>query len=322
MLKYVFKRIILMIISLFLIMTLLFVLIRLLPNQVESVQGGFDKGLKDMREAWGYNKPIMVQYGIFLKNVFTKWDWGFCTTMGTFLQPVDKYLASKLPATIYINVLSLIISLPLGIGFGIIAAVNKNKWQDKFVQFFIIVFISVPSFVYAFLLQYIVGFKLNLCPLVLSGGTNWFSWEMFHSSILPVLALSFCPIAGDMRLIRAELSETLTSDYMLLARTKGLSKAQATIRHAFRNSMVPLVPTFLADFLYIISGSMIIEQIFAVPGIGKTYLLSIEQKDYSVFMACSMFYITIGLLAGILFDSSYGFIDPRIRMGGNKTNEL
>ena len=322
MLKYVFKRIILMIISLFLIMTLLFVLIRLLPNQVESVQGGFDKGLKDMREAWGYNKPIMVQYGIFLKNVFTKWDWGFCTTMGTFLQPVDKYLASKLPATIYINVLSLIISLPLGIGFGIIAAVNKNKWQDKFVQFFIIVFISVPSFVYAFLLQYIVGFKLNLCPLVLSGGTNWFSWEMFHSAILPVLALSFCPIAGDMRLIRAELSETLTSDYMLLARTKGLSKAQATIRHAFRNSMVPLVPTFLADFLYIISGSMIIEQIFAVPGIGKTYLLSIEQKDYSVFMACSMFYITIGLLAGILFDSSYGFIDPRIRMGGNKTNEL
>lgn len=322
MLKYVFKRIILMIISLFLIMTLLFVLIRLLPNQVESVQGGFDKGLKDMREAWGYNKPIMVQYGIFLKNVFTKWDWGFCTTMGTFLQPVDKYLASKLPATIYINVLSLIISLPLGIGFGIIAAVNKNKWQDKFVQFFIIVFISVPSFVYAFLLQYIVGFKLNLCPLVLSGGTNWFSWEMFHSAILPVLALSFCPIAGDMRLIRAELSETLTSDYMLLARTKGLSKAQTTIRHAFRNSMVPLVPTFLADFLYIISGSMIIEQIFAVPGIGKTYLLSIEQKDYSVFMACSMFYITIGLLAGILFDLSYGFIDPRIRMGGNKTNEL
>ena len=145
---------------------------------------------------------------------------------------------------------------------------------------------------------------------------------MIHSAILPVLALSFGPIAGQMRLIRAELTECLTSNYMLLARTKGLTKSQATVRHAFRNSMVPLMPSFLADFISIISGSMIIEQIFAVPGIGKTYLLSITQKDYSVFMACSMFYITIGLIAGILFDLSYGFIDPRIRVGSGKTNEL
>ena len=303
-------------------MTLLFVLIRLLPNQVEAVQGGYDKAVKDMREAWGYNRPLLVQYGLFLKNVFTKWDWGFCTTMGTYLQPVTKYLASKLPATIYLNVLSLILSLPLGIIFGIVAAVCKNKWQDHLIQIFIMLFISVPSFVYAFLLQYIVGYKLGLCPLILESGNNWFSLKMLHSAILPVLALSFGPIAGNMRLIRAELTETLTSPYMLLARTKGLTKKQATVRHAFRNSMIPLLPSFLADFLGIIGGSMIIEQIFAVPGIGKTYLLSITNKDYSVFMACSMFYVAIGLAAGILFDLSYGFIDPRIRMGGSKTNEL
>ena len=322
MVKYVLKRIALMVLSLFLIMTMLFVLIRLLPNQVEAVQGGYDKALSDMREAWGYNKPLIVQYGIFLKNVFTKWDWGFCTTMGTYLQPVTDYILSKLPATIYINVLSLLFSLPLGIIFGITAAVYKNKWQDHLVQVFIMMFISVPSFVYAFLLQYFIGFKLNLCPLVLHSGSKWFSWQMIHSAILPVVALSFGPIAGQMRLIRAELTECLTSNYMLLARTKGLTKSQATVRHAFRNSMVPLMPSFLADFISIISGSMIIEQIFAVPGIGKTYLLSITQKDYSVFMACSMFYITIGLIAGILFDLSYGFIDPRIRVGSGKTNEL
>lgn len=320
MLKYVLKRIALMIVTLFLIMTMLFVLIRLLPNQVETVQGGYDKALRDMREAWGYNKPIITQYGIFLKNVFTKWDWGFCTTVGTFLQPVDEYIASKLPATIYINALSLCLSLPLGIIFGIIAAVNKNKWPDHIIQVFIMLFISVPSFVYAFLLQYFVGFKLNLFPLVLKGGNDWFSWAMLKSAVLPVLALTFAPVAGQMRLIRAELTETLTSDYMLLARTKGLSRRQATIRHAFRNSMVPLLPTFLSDFLSVICGSMIIEQIFAVPGIGRTYLMSIENKDYSVFMACSMFYIAIGLAAGILFDLSYGFIDPRIRMGSGKNN--
>ncbi|MBR1911240.1 MAG: ABC transporter permease [Treponema sp.] len=321
MLKYVLKRIALLIVSLFIIMTLLFVLIRMLPNPVEAVQGGYDKALKDMREAWGYNKPILVQYGIFLKNIMHG-DWGFCTTMGAFLQPVSEYLVSKLPATIYVNVLSVMVSLPIGITFGIVAAIHKNEWQDHVIQIFIMLFISVPSFVYAFLLQYFIGYKLNLCPLVFKDGTDYFSWSMLHSAIMPVLALSFGPIAGNMRLIRAELTEQLTSEYMLLARTKGLTKTQATVRHALRNSFVPLMPSFLGDFIGILGGSMIIEQIFAVPGIGKTYVQSIAVKDYSVFMAISMFYVTIGLAAGIVSDLSYGFIDPRIRMGGGKTNEL
>lgn len=320
--KYVCKRIVLAILSAFIIMTMLFVLIRLLPNQVVAVQGGYDQALKDMREAWGYNKPLVVQYGIFLKKVFTEWDWGFCTTIGTFLTPVTSYLAGKLPPTIYVNVLSMVISMPLGVGFGILAAVFKNKWQDQVINVFIMLFISVPSFVYAFLLQYVIGYKLGWAPLVMNSGTDYFSWPMLHSVILPVLALSFGVIAGDMRLVRAELTETLTSEYMLFARTKGMSRKQATIHHALRNSLVPLMPTFMSDVLYVISGSLIIEQIFAVPGIGKTYLLSISNRDYSVFMAISMFYVVIGLGAGILFDLSYGFIDPRIRMGGNKSNEL
>jgi oligopeptide transport system permease protein len=320
--KYILKRFGLMLVSLFIIMTMLFVLIRLIPNQVQAVQGGYDKALNDMREAWGYNKPLMVQYALFLKNVFTKWDWGFCTTMGSYLQPVTQYITGRLPATLYINILSLVISLPIGIIFGIIAAVYKNKWQDHIIQVFIMFFISVPAFVYAFLLQYFVGFRLNLCPLIMKSGTDYFSWAMFHSAIMPVLALSFGPVAGNMRLVRAELTETLTSDYMLLARTKGLTRREATIHHALRNSMVPLLPSFLADFLSILGGSMIIEQIFAVPGIGKTYLISIMNKDYSVFLACSMFYVAIGLAAGIVTDLSYGFIDPRIRMGGDKSNEL
>ncbi|MGN1368558.1 MAG: ABC transporter permease, partial [Aristaeellaceae bacterium] len=187
---------------------------------------------------------------------------------------------------------------------------------------FIMVFISIPSFVYAVLLQYLVGFKLGWCPLVMDSGTDYFSWPMLHSVIMPVLALSFGNIAGNMRMIRAELTETLTADYMLLARTIGLTRGQATLHHAFRNSLVPLMPSLLSQVIYVISGSLIIEQIFAVPGIGKTYLASINMRDYSVFLAISMFYVAIGLAAGILFDLSYGFIDPRIRMGGNKTNEL
>lgn len=322
MVKYIFKRIGLGIVSAFIIMSMLFVLIKMLPNPVIQVPGGFAQQLEDMRTAWGYYDPIIVQYGIFLKNVFTEFDWGFCTTVGTFLQPVTDYLVSKLPATLYINLLSLVISIPLGVIFGIIAAIFKNKWQDQLINVFIMIFISIPAFVYAVILQYLMGFKLGWAPLIMNSGTDYFSWSMFHSAIMPILALSFGIIAGDMRMIRAELTETLTSEYMLLARTKGLTRGQATMRHAFRNSLVPILPSFMADVIYVISGSLVIEQIFAVPGIGKTYLASINMRDYNVFMAISMFYVAIGLVAGIIFDLSYGIIDPRIRMGGDKTNEL
>ena len=319
--KYILKRILLMIITAFVIMTALFVLIRLLPNHVHAGLGGFEKQMEAMREAWGYNKPIIEQYGIFLKNVFTEWNWGVCTEVGTAFQPVTEYVTSKIPATVYVNVVSIIISIPLGVIFGILAANYKNKWQDHLINVFIMTFISVPSFIYAFLLQYLIGFKLNLLPLVMNSGTAYFTWPMFKSAILPICALSFGVIAGDMRYVRAELTESMTSDYMLLARTKGLTRRQALFRHAFRNSMVPLMPSFLADVIYVISGSIIIEQIFSVPGIGRVFILAITSRDYNVFMFICMFYVVIDLVAGLIFDLSYGLIDPRIRMGGGKNNE-
>ncbi len=319
--KYIFKRIGLMLVTAFAIMTILFILIRLLPNHIHAGLGGYEKQMEAMREAWGYNKPLLVQYGIFLKNVFTKWDWGFCTEVGTAFQPVTEYIASKLPATLYVNLVSVVISIPLGVFFGIIAANFKNKWQDHVINIFIMFFISVPAFIYAFLLQYLVGFKLGWLPLVMKSGTDYFTWPMFRSAIMPILALSFGVIAGDMRYVRAELTEAMTSEYMLLARTKGLTKRQALFKHAFRNSMVPLMPSFMADVVYVIMGSIIIEQIFSVPGIGRVFILSITSRDYNVFMGTAMFYAMIDLVAGLVFDLSYGFIDPRIRMGGGKTNE-
>lgn len=146
-------------------------------------------------------------------------------------------------------------------------------------------------------------------------GGSYFSFKMFQSLILPVLALSFGEIAGLTRFTRAELTETLTSDYMLLARTKGLTKAQATTRHALKNAMVPILPSIIASFIGILGGSMIIEQIFSIPGIGNLYIMSINQLDYDIFMLESIFYTFIGLLAGIVIDISYGFLDPRIKMG-------
>ena len=132
---------------------------------------------------------------------------------------------------------------------------------------------------------------------------------------MPVLALSFGTIAGLARFTRAELTETLTSDYMLLARTKGLTRAQATSRHALKNAMVPILPTIISSFVGILGGSLVIEKIFSIPGVGGLYMQSVFQRDYDVFMIDTIFYTLIGLLAGILVDISYGFIDPRIRMG-------
>ena len=129
------------------------------------------------------------------------------------------------------------------------------------------------------------------------------------------IALSFGEIAGLCRFTRAELTETLTSDYMLLARTKGLTRAQATVRHALKNAMVPILPMIIGSFISVLSGSMIIEQIFAIPGVGQLYIQSISLLDYDVFMMDTVFYTFVGLLAGIVVDISYGFIDPRIRMG-------
>lgn len=270
------------------------------------------------REALGYNKPIMVQYGIYLKNVITKFDWGVSWEID-YLEPVGKVISSRIPPTVMINIFSILVSIPIGIAFGIYAALKKNKWQDHLISTLVMVFVSVPSYVYAFLVQYILGHKLQWFPMVLSSlydaNNNWLSPVMLKSMVLPVMALSFGTIAGLARFTRAELTEALTSEYMLLARTKGLTKGQATLRHAMKNAMVPILPSIISMFIGIIGGSMIIESIFAVNGIGPLYLKAITTLDYDVFIATGMFYTIIGLSGSILIDLSYGFLDPRIRMG-------
>ena len=181
------------------------------------------------------------------------------------------------------------------------------------------IFVSVPSYVYAFIVQYLLYLKWNLFPLTVyslaDAGGSWFSGKMFYSMVPAILALSFTEIAGLCRFTRAELTETLTSDYMLLARTKGLTRGQATTRHALKNAMVPILPMILSSFIGILGGSMIIEQIFSIPGVGQLYIRSINLLDYDVFMMDTIFYTFVGLLSGIVVDISYGFIDPRIRMG-------
>lgn len=323
MLKYVLKRLVFLVMVFLIIISMCFILIRLLPN-TEPAQFGKDaelvmmnryrQGLIDIN---GNKIPLIVQYFKFLKNTLIGGDWGLSEKL-YFGQDCFAIFTSKLPPTILLNVYSSLLAVPTGLALGIYAALRKNRWQDHLISTGVIVMVSVPSYVYAFLIQYFLCFLLKWFPLQMDEGYDYFSWSMFKSMFPAVLSLSLGSIASYTRFTRAELTEVLTSEYLLLARTKGLTKAQTTLRHALRNSMVPIFPSILGEIIGVLSGSLIIEQIFGVPGVGQLYLNSITSLDYNFFLLLSAFYTMIGLVAGIVVDLSYGFVDPRIRMGSKR----
>jgi len=301
------------------IISMCFVLVKLLPNK-PAEQFGKDMAVIEMRrELLGYNKPIIEQYWIFIQRSLIGGDWGISETLYIGQDVWEKFM-EKMPATITVNVYTMLFAVPIGLALGIYAALKKNKWQDHVISTGVMIFVSVPSYVYAFLVQYFLCFKLKWFPFQMAAGYDYLSWETFVSLVPAIISLGFGTVAGLARYTRAELTEVLTSDYLLLARTKGLSRAQTTVRHALRNSMVPIFPMILGEFIGIIGGSLIIEQIFGIPGVGPLYIASITAAtpDYNFFMLLSAFYTLVGLSSGILVDLSYGFIDPRIRMGSKK----
>lgn len=315
MFKYIMKRLGLLLMTFVIIEIICFVLIKLLPITISLAPGQDRAILEAQLQARGYYDPIPVQLIHYVKRVF-QGDFGVGVNLAEYRnKPVWDVFISKLPPTILINVYSSIFAIPLGIGLGILAALKKNKWQDHTISTLVMLVISVPSFVTAFIIQYFMCFKWGWFPITMNPGTKYFSWSMFKSMLPAVICLSFGSIAGYARFTRAELTEVLTSEYMLLARTKGLTKAQATVHHALRNAMVPIFPSIVGEFISVLSGSLIIEKIFSIPGVGGLYLNAINSQDYDFFMLLSGFYILIGLVASIVIDLSYGIIDPRIRMG-------
>ena len=331
MFKYVMKRLGLMLFTFVIIITMCFVLIKLLPIHVnvaagESIELAYKRlegrgWITDIQEGangvYTFKRvPILVQLGTYVKRIFLQGDFGVATTYGEYInKPVWDVFVKKLPPTVLINIYSTLLGVPIGLGLGIFAALKKNKWQDQVINIFIILLISVPSIVLGLGIQYFLCFKLNWFPLQVKTSTDYFTWEVFHSMLPAVFALSLGSIAGYARYTRAELSEVLTGEFMLLARTKGLTKSQAIYRHAMRNSMVVIFPSILSEFVSVLSGSLIIERLFDIRGVGGLYLEAITFQDYDFFMLLSGFYTLVGLAAGIVIDISYGFIDPRIRMG-------
>ncbi len=313
--RYIFQRIIALLITLFIILSISFMVIRLMPDSVYKDVDLPPKVLEAINSKYHLDEPIIVQYGIFMKNILLKWDWGTSMKIDP-TTPVMEVIRDKVPITLYINIFSLALSIPLGMVLGIVAALKKNTIIDHFISLIVVVFISVPSFVFATLLQYILGFKFGWFPLIYKLNPN--GLPQFMSMILPIMALSFGPVASVTRYLRAELSETLNSEFMLLARTKGLTQAQATTRHALRNSFIPLINIIVPMITGIIFGSLVIENIFSIPGMGGLLIQSINANDHPLTVAVLIFYSLISLITILVVDVSYGIIDPRIKIGGGK----
>ena len=345
MLKYSIKRIVLALITAFIILSLTYILVKslgiqkIIDPQVHVRKAYWEEqfnlgyvvrftspmtGYGDLLESFSdsssitgkiyyYERPVLEQYWNWLGNVFTKFDWGRSTTIepGSLATTI---IIERLPTSMILNIISVVLSVPLGIGLGILAGLKKNTWLDHFISTLVMIFISIPSFVVISFLMYWLCYESKLLPSAWPTPSEPMKNKIL-AFIIPVVSLSFGSICGYTRFVRAELCEVMSSEYLLLARTKGLTKNQAITRHALKNAFVPILPSILAEFIGIFGGSMILEKLYSIPGIGDLYIKSIEMKDYNVLMVDMAIFTTVGLLAGIVLDLSYGFIDPRIRMG-------
>lgn len=345
MLKYVIQRIVLAFVTLFIVLSLTYILIAALPAQrmignentiyafySEQVELGFMLDFETQQSGYGdyiwkfvdpnggthyfYKKPVLDQYFSWISNIITKWDWGRSTHIKVNANAMD-IIFQRLPTSLILNIFSVIVSVPLGILLGIIAGLKKNTTTDHVISTSVMIFISIPSFVVITFLLWIFAYNLGWFP------TQWPSKlasieERALGFVIPVVSLSFGSICGYCRFVRAELCEVMSSEYLLLARTKGLTKNQAITRHALKNAFVPILPSILAEFIGILGGSMILENLYGIPGIGRLYIDALNSKDYGVLMVDMAVFTMIGLFANIVLDLSYGFIDPRIRMGAKK----
>lgn len=270
------------------------------------------------RTLWVFQRvPIIVQYGAWLKNVITEFNWGTSTRLRVNV-PVTEILNNTFQYTVGINLIVLIIQIPIGLLIGILAAIKKDKLFDNIVSIVIMVFISLPSFVVIMLLMKWFGSDLKWLPYQWPTAEDPLQYRIL-GYIIPVASLALGGIATLSRRVRAELAEGLTQDYVLLARTKGLTKRQAIYRHALRLSLTPILPGIIFSFVGLLGGAGITERVYRIPGAGALFLNATlgGSPDYNIIMYDTAFFGFIGLFTAILIDISYGLIDPRIKMGAS-----
>ncbi|KAA0966731.1 ABC transporter permease [Sporosarcina sp. ANT_H38] len=304
--KYITKRIIYMFLSLFLIASFTFILMKMLPGSPLASAAKLSIEEREVvYEKYGLNDPIPVQYVRYMGNL-AKGDFGVSFQYKG--ADVASLIFNKLEYSMILGAQALVFGTLIGIILGMIAALKQNTVWDYGSTIIAILGISIPSFVFAVLLQYVFAVWLEVLPVGL--------WEGWKSSILPSIALAMGPIAIAARFIRTEMIEVLSSDYILLAKAKGANGFEIAFKHAFRNALIPLITVLGPVAAGLLTGSLVVEQIFAIPGIGAQFVTSINTNDYAIIMGTTMFFSVFLIVIILIVDILYGVIDPRIRLSG------
>ena len=303
MVKYILKRLGLLLLTLFLIVTLTFFMMQVMPGTPFSNPKLTPDQLEILKHAYGLDKPLWQQYFIYVGHMFTG---NFGTSFIYTNQPVITMIAQRLPVSMQLGTQALILGTVLGALMGKASARRKNGVLDGVFGFLSVLGISVPSFVIGTLILLYLGFNLNLFPI--SG------WGTFSQTIMPTIALSFAPMAVVTRFVRSEMIESLSSDYILLARAKGLSEKEVVNKHALRNSLIPMLTLIGPMATGLLTGSVLIEKIFSIPGIGAQFVDSIPAKDFPVIMATTIVYAVILMVFILVTDILTAIVDPRVRL--------
>lgn len=305
---YIIKRIFNAVIVLWIVITITFFLMHAIPGGPFTAEKSLPPYvLHSIEERYKLNDPLYKQYGDYLCNL-VQGDLG-----PSFKYPgrsVNDIIKDGFPVSFKLGIEAILIAIIIGIPAGILAGVKKDKWQDRAVNFFTTLGVAVPSFVVAALLIYVLSTKLHLLPAAM--------WNGWRYEIMPALALSGMPMSFIARLTRSSMLDILSQDYIKTARAKGLSWSKVLIKHALPNSLIPVV-TYLGPMTAsILTGSFVIETIFAIPGLGQYFVTSIYNRDYTVILGVTIFYSVIVIVLNMVVDLLYPLLDPRIKIGEEK----
>ena len=303
--KYILKRVLIGIVTLFALATITFFLMHIIPGSPFAGETSkLPAAVKEKLIAkYGLDKPLMVQFLTYLKNAVSG-DFG--TSLNRKGKEVVDIILGGISPTASLGMVSFVIAMTVGIFLGTVAAFSKQKWVSGAVAFIATIGVSVPSFLLALLMMLLFGVVLNWLPFI---GLS--SWRHF---IMPGVALALSPIAMIARLVRTSLMEVMRQDYMVLARSKGTSELMVIIRHALKNALVPVITYAGPLIATLLTGSFVIETLFSVPGIGSEFVSSVSNRDYPLIMALTLFYGAFIIIANIVTDLITAGMDPRIRL--------
>ena len=311
--KYILERILTSLFTLLAILLVLFILMKLMPGSPFNDE----KLTDDMRAAlyakYGLDQPVIVQFFKYVTGML-RGDLGVSYNISKNT-PISQLIQTRLPISIQIGGMAVLLGAVVGLVLGIIAALKRDTIWDTLATIISVIGVSVPSYVFALALSYSFGFRLQWFPMLFSASDiTGSSVDITGSSVLPSISLSMFTMASIARFTRSEMLEVLDSDYMLLAESKGISGPALIFRHALRNALIPIITVLAPLIVDLMTGSLVVEKIFAIPGVGSLLVNAIQSNDYNVVISLSFIYSAMYIGIMLVVDILYGVIDPRIRL--------